>query len=123
MSKQKTQELESETENVVTENPVQQTELEGLTTPETTEETPKVEAVEVEKPKTSSTRKLDPRINTVATSNVKGNKKMGVYKFLTLYPQDIYISTLLTLYYPHSFFTKDEWFLRIDEILNTPINN
>ena len=121
MSRQKTQEPETDIE--VTGNQIEQSELEGLTTPETTAETPKVEAVEVEKPKTSSTKKLDPRINTVATSNVKGNKKMGVYKFLTLYPQDIYISTLLTHYYPHSFFTKDEWFLRIDEILNTPINN
>lgn len=123
MSKQKTQELESATENEVTENPVEQTELEGLTTSETTNEPPKVEAVVEEKPKTSSTKKLDPRINTVATSNVKGNKKMGVYKFLSLYPQDPYISTLLVFYYPHSFFTKDEWFVRIDEILNTPINN
>ena len=123
MSKQKTQELESETENEVTENPVEQSELEGLTAEETTTETPEVEPKAAVVPETSPKRKLDPRINTVATSAVKGNKKMGVYKFLSLYPQDIYISTLLKLYYPHSFFTIDEWFQRIQEILNTPINN
>ena len=117
MSKQKTQELESETENVVAENP--QTELEGLSTTETSQNDTPVE----ETPKASSPKKLDPRINTVATSSVKGNKKMGVYKFLSLYPQDVYISTLLVFYYPHSFFTKDEWFQRINDILNTPINN
>ena len=114
MSKQKTQESETE-EKEVTENPVEVTELDGLGL---TAAEP-----EIVKPVSSSIKKLDPRINTVATSSVKSNKKLGVYKFLSLYPQDPYISTLLVHYYPHSFFTKDEWFLRIDEILNTPINN
>lgn len=115
MSKQKTQEPETE-EKDVTENPVEVAELDGLETP--------AEQPVIEKTVTAnSPKKLDPRINTVATSAVKGNKKMGVYKFLSLYPQDVYISTLLVHYYPHSFFTKDEWFQRIDVILNTPINN
>ena len=113
MSKQKTQESETE-EKDVTENPVETETLEGLDAPN--------EPAEII-PDKSEPKKLNPRINTVATSAVKGNKKMGVYKFLSLYPQDVYISTLLVHYYPHSFFTKDEWFQRIDDILNTPINN
>ena len=120
MSKQKTQ--EPETDNEVTGNQIEQSELEGISTPETIEEpvsTPaEPESVTVEKPKKS---KIE--VNTVATMSVKGNKKMGVYKFLSIYPQNVYISSLLTLYYPHSFFTKDEWFMRIEEILGTPINN
>ena len=113
MSKQKT----LEPENEVTEN----LELEGLSnTAETPVETvvkPIVETVvePVKSPKV--------KINTVATAKVAANKKMGVYKFLSLYPQDIYIETLLKYYYPHSFYTKDEWFQRIQDILNTPINN
>lgn len=126
MSKQKTQ--ETETDKEVTENLIEQTELEGISTIETdsaaevVEENPisaeKPENVSIEKPK-----KTKIEVNRVATAAVNGNKKMGVYKFLSLYPQNVYISTLLKLYYPHSFFTKDEWFMRIDEILNSPINN
>ena len=125
MSKQKTQELEPETEKEVTGNPVEQTELEGLAAEETKPETIDVaqEVNDVVKPETRKEKKLDPRINTVATASVKANRKMGVYNFLSLYPQDIYISTLLKHYYPRSFFTKDEWFQRINELLNTPINN
>lgn len=114
MSKQKT--LESETEEKdVTENPVEVAELDGLEIPAEKPAEPKIAI--------SSPKKLDPRINTVATAAVSSSKKMGVYKFLSLYPQDIYISTLLVYYYPHSFFTKDGWFQRIDEILNMPINS
>lgn len=113
MSKQKTEANET-AENEVTENLVEQSELDGITV---------AESATVEAPVSSSSKKLDPRINTVATATVKGNKKMGVYKFLSLYPQNVYISTLLVYYYPHSFFTKDEWFQRIEDILNTPINN
>ena len=116
MSKQKANDETEEKD--VTENPVETAELEGLETQAESQPEP-----EIVQPKTSSPKKLDPRINTVATSAVKGNKKMGVYKFLSLYPQDVYISTLLKIYYPHSFFTIDEWFQRIQEILNTPINN
>lgn len=122
MSKQKTQ--EPETEKEVTENLIEQNELEGMSQPEITESTEKEvvpEVVEEPVAPKSGKKKLDSRINTVATAAVKGDKKMGVYKFLSLYPQDIYISTLLKHYYPHSFFTKDEWFQRIDEMLNTPI--
>ena len=113
MSKQKT--LGSE--NEVTEN----LELEGLSNteeiPVETIEKPIVETVvePVKSPKV--------KVNTVATAKVAANKKMGVYKFLSLYPQDIYIEPLLIYYYPHSFYTKDEWFQRIQDILNTPINN
>ena len=112
-----------ETENEVTGNLVEQTELEGLTTPEVTE--PKVtvaENVAEEVPK-SKVKSLSTRINTVATAAVSANKKMGVYRFLSLYPQDIYIDAWLRLYYPHSFYTKDEWFMRIEELLNRPINS
>lgn len=117
MSKQKTTDS-PETENEVTENLVEQTELEGISS------TPEVEEItesspEIEKPVSPKLSKVTPDVST------KGNKtgKMGVYKFLMLYPQDPYVETLLIHYYPHSFFTKDEWFQRITEILNTPINN
>lgn len=117
MSKQKPQEPETDIE--VTGNQIEQSELEGISTPETVEETTsspaEPETVSIEKPKKSKIQ-----INTVATAAVKGNKKMGVYKFLSLYPQDIYIETLLKMLYPNSYFTKDEWFLRIQEILSTP---
>ena len=122
MSKQKTH--DSDTENVVTENLNEQTELEGLSTateePVKTESTPVVETVVDAAPKSSGSKL---KINKVATAKVAANKKMGVYKFLSLYPQDIYISTLLKFYYPKSFFTVEQWFQRIEEILNTPINN
>lgn len=61
------------------------------------------------------------KINTVATAAVKSSSKMNVHKFLMLYPQDPFIETLLKLYYPKSFFTKEQWFECIQEILNTPI--
>ena len=122
MSKQKT--LEPETEKEVTENLIEQSELDGISQPEITESTNNENVPEVvEEPviPKSDKKKLNSRINTVATAAVKGDKKMGVYKFLSIYPQDVYISTLLKHYYPHSFFTKDEWFQRIDEMLGTPI--
>ena len=123
MTKQKSQ--EPETQNEVTENLLDQTELEGIT--ETTEPTvieePQSAVVENEPEKVpeSTPKKSKIEINTVATAVVKGNKKMGVYKFLMLYPQDIYIETLLKMLYPNSFFTKEEWFQRIQEILNMPV--
>ena len=112
MSKQKENE-KPETENEVAENLVEQTELEGISE---ISEVPKVEP-EIEKPaKVVKSAKGNPVITPL------GNKagKMGVYKFLMLYPQDIYISALLKQRYPNSFFTKDEWFQRIQELLNTP---
>lgn len=120
MSKQKSN--EPETAKEVTENLIEQTELEGMSQPEITESTSNEVVPDViEEPAVPKNKKLNPKINTVATTTVKGDKKMGVYKFLSIYPQDIYISTLLKHYYPHSFFTKDEWFQRIDEMLSTPI--
>ena len=113
MSKQKTQETETE-EKVTTENLVKQSEFEGMT---------KSEAIQPKVASVVSDNSLKAKINRVATAAVKGNKKMNVNKFLSLYPQDIYISTWLKFYYPRSFFTADEWFQRIEEILNTPINN
>lgn len=112
MSKQKNTDL-PETENEVTENLVEQSELEGISSnnaEEVVESTP-----EIEKPVKVA------KINKVTTAAVKGNKKMGVAKFLSYYPQDYYIETLLRHKYPKSFFTVDEWFQRIEEILNTPI--
>lgn len=114
MSKQKT--LETETEKVTIENPVEQNELLGM---DVTESRVKVAAVIPD----SSQKKSGITINKVATNAVKANKKLFVAKFLSLYPQDIYISTLLKFYYPKSFFTVEQWFQRIEEILNTPINN
>ena len=120
MSKQKSN--EPETAKEVTENLIEQTELEGMSQPEITESTSNEVVPDViEEPAVPKNKKLNPKINTVATTTVKGDKKMGVYKFLSIYPQDIYISTLLKHYYPHSFFTKDEWFQRIDDMLSTPI--
>ena len=117
MSKQKNLDNSPETENEVTENIVEQNELEGISS---IAEEVKESSPEIEKPvKAVKSGKVTPPVTT------KGNKtgKMGVYKFLMLYPQDIYIATLLKQLYPNSFFTKEEWFQRIQEILNTPINH
>ena len=119
MSKQKNADLSETTENAVTENLVEQSELEGISS--TPEKEVKEEIVE-SKPEIEKPAKVA-KINKVTTAAVKGNKKMGVAKFLSYYPQDIYIEALLKHKYPRSFFTVDEWFLRIEEILNTPINN
>lgn len=105
----------TETEKEVTENVVEQPELEE-TTSEVVESSPEIEQPE----------KVTLEQNSAATSiSVKANKagKMGVYKFLMLYPQDKYVETLLKYYYPKSFFTKEEWFKKIDEINKKPINN
>lgn len=113
MSKQKTDLSETEKPEV-TENLVEQSELEGISS---TKEEVSESKPEIEKPVKVA------KINRVTTAAVKGNKKMGVAKFLSYYPQDIYIEALLKHKYPRSFFTVEEWFLRIEEILNTPINN
>ena len=120
MSKQKTNDS-PETENEVTEKLVEQNELDGISS---TSENVGIEEVkesspEIEKPVKAKLAKVTPVIST------KGNStgKMGVSRFLSLYPQDIYVATLLKHYYPKSYFTKDQWFMKIDEILNIPINN
>ena len=118
MSKQKNADLSETTENEVTENLVEQSELEGLST--TSE---KVEKVVESQPEIETPAKKVAKINKVTTAAVKKKKKMNVSKFLLYYPQDIYIEALLRFYYPKSYFTVDEWFLRIEEILNTPINS
>ena len=120
MSKQKTVDS-PETENEVTENLVEQPELvETSTTTEVANEVTESTTEVVE------TVKVAAKLASVTpVISVKANKtgKMGVYKFLSLYPQDIYTETLLVLFYPRSFFTKDEWYQRIEEIQNMPINN
>ena len=120
MSKQKTVNS-PETENEVTENLVEQPELvETSSATEVGEEVTET-TKESEKPVTVNAKLA----SVTPVISVKANKtgKMGVYKFLSLYPQDIYIETLLILFYPRSFFTKDEWYQRIEEIQNMPINN
>jgi hypothetical protein len=114
MSKQKNTDLSETEKPEVTENLVKQSELEGIssTKEEVIESKP-----EIEKPVKVA------NINRVTTAAVKGNKKMNVSKFLLYYPQDIYVEALLRHYYPRSFFTVEEWFLRIEEILNMPINS
>lgn len=118
MSKQKTVNS-PETENGVIENLVEQSELERI--PSASESV--VEEVVESQPENINPAKKVANINRVTTAAVKGNKKMGVAKFLSYYPQDIYIEALLRFYYPKSFFTVEEWFQRIEEILNTPINH
>ena len=119
MSKQKNDDLSETTENEVTENLVEQSELEEISS----EPEPVVEEVVESQPEIVKPVKRVANINRVTTAAVKGNKKMGVAKFLSYYPQDIYIEALLRHYYPRSFFTVDEWFQRIEELLNMPINN
>lgn len=116
MSKQKNLDNSPETENEVTENIVEQNELEGISS---TAEEVKESSPEIEKPVNAKLSK----VTIVASTKGNSTGKMGVSRFLSLYPQDIYIATLLKFYYPKSYFTKDEWFNRIDEILDTPINN
>jgi hypothetical protein len=115
MSKQKNTDLSETEKPEVTENLVEQSELEGISSI-------KEEVVE-SKPEIEKPVKQVAKINRVTTAAVKANKKMGVAKFLSYYPQDIYVEALLRHYYPRSFFTVDEWFLRIEEILNMPINS
>lgn len=114
MSKQKTTDLSETEKPEVTENLIKQSELEGISSnkEEIVESKP-----EIEKPVKVA------KINKVTTAAVKGNKKMGVAKFLSYYPQDIYIEALLKHKYPKSFFTVEEWFQRIEELLNMPINS
>lgn len=119
MSKQKKSD-EAET----TENLVEQNELDGITsTVESDAETKVAESAITETTVVEKSSSISSRINKTATAAVSSTKKMNVNKFLSLYPQDIYITTLLKYYYPKSFFTKDEWFKRIEEILSKPINN
>lgn len=111
-----------ETENEVTENLVEQSELEGISsTPEKVEK--KIEEVAESKPEIEKPATSNAMINKVTTAAVKGSKKMGVNKFLQYYPQNIYIEALLRHKYPKAVFTVDEWFLRIEEILNKPVVN
>ena len=117
MSKQKNTDLSETEKPEVMENLVEQSELEGLNSKNIGLEEVVESKPEIEKPVKVA------KINKVTTAAVKGNKKMGVAKFLSYYPQDIYIEALLKHKYPRSFFTVEEWFLRIEEILNTPINN
>ena len=114
MSKQKNTDLSETEKPEVTENLVEQSELEGISS---TKEEVFESKPEIEKPVKVA------KINKVTTTAVKGNKKMGVAKFLSYHPQDIYIEALLKHKYPRSFFTVEEWFLCIEKILNTPINN
>lgn len=71
-----------------------------------------IEQSEIEKPV------LSPKVNKVATASVKANKRMNVTRFLSYYPQDVYMETLLKFYYPKSLYTVDEWFQRIEDIWN-----
>ena len=82
-----------------------------------------VKEVAASKPEIEKPAKSDAMINRVTTSAVKGSKRMGVNKFLQYYPQNIYIEALLRHKYPKAVFTVDEWFLRIEEILNKPVVN
>ena len=120
MSKQKNTDLSETEKPEVTENLVEQSELEGISS--TPEKEVKEEVVE-SKPEIEKPVKQVAKINRVTTAAVKANKKMGVAKFLSYYPQDKYVEALLRHYYPKSFFTVEEWFLRIDELLGMPINN
>ena len=93
MSKQKNADLSETTENEVTENLVEQSELEGITsTPE------KGEVIAESQPEIETPVKKVAKINKVTTAAVKGNKKMNVSKFLSYYPQDSYIEALLRHY-------------------------
>lgn len=110
MSRTKNLEV-TETEKEGTENLVKQPEIEDASKVEV------LESPEIEKPVKAVKSAVIPGVSTMA--NKAG--KMGVAKFLMLYPQDKYIETLLKFYYPKSFFTKDEWFLRIEEIRKKPV--
>ena len=111
MSKQKNTDL-SETENEVKENLVEQSELEGLSSVK--------EKVVESVPKVSDTAKST-AINRIPTASVKANRRMGVSKFLSYYPQNYFIEAILRYNYPTSYFTVEEWFMRIDELMNQPV--
>ena len=118
MSKQKDSNSPKTEVPEVTENLIEQSELEGISA------TPVNQAAEVveRKPEIEKPVKVA-KINKVTTASVKANKKMGVAKFLSYYPQDKYVEALLKHNYPKSFFTVEEWFVKIEELLNKPIYN
>ena len=49
------------------------------------------------------------------------NPRLGVERFLQLYPQSFYVACLLRSLYSYFIGTKDEWFALIDELLNRPV--
>ena len=107
MSKRKNIDITPEAENEVAENLIEQTTLENL------DGTPVVE----------SSIKTKGKVTLVYSTRANKSGKMGVERFLMLYPQDYYMETLLRYYYRNDFYTKNEWFQRIEDILNTPIYN
>ena len=48
-------------------------------------------------------------------------KRYGLVRFLQLYPQPHYVVVLLQTFYANYVGTVDEWYARIDELLNHPI--
>ena len=117
MSKQKESNVSKTEVPEVTENLVEQSELEGISN------TPvaKVEEVAARKPEIE--KPANTRINTVTTQSLKANQRMNVARFLSYYPQNIYVEALLKNNYPRSFFTVEQWFAKIEELLNRPIYN
>lgn len=49
------------------------------------------------------------------------NRKMGVFKYLSLYPKDIYISNLLKQLYPKKIQSKTDWDKTVSDLLKTNI--
>ena len=116
MSKQKESNVSKTEVPEVTENLVEQSELEGISTTEKKVEEIAASKPEIEKP-------ANTRINTVTTQSLKANQRMNVARFLSYYPQNIYVEALLKNNYPRSFFTVEQWFAKIEELLNRPIYN
>lgn len=123
MSKQKNSDLPEIEKPEVTEKPVEQSELEGLTSnskniglEEVVESKP-----EIAKSVTVANVNRIAKVANVAKAPITGNTKMNVSRFLLYYPQDIYIEAVLKLRYPTKVFTVNRWFEIIEEIIHKPI--
>lgn len=66
--------------------------------------------------------KSENNVPTVGVMTVANdNRKMGVYKYLQLYPKDIYISNLLKQLYPKKIQTKIQWDQTVSDLMKTNI--
>ena len=122
MSKQKNSDLPEIEKPEVTEKPVEQSELEGLTSNSKNIGLEEVVESKPEIAKSVTVAKVN-RVANVAKAPINGNTKMNVSRFLLYYPQDIYIEAILRRRYRSQMYTVNRWFEIIDEIIHKPIVN
>lgn len=122
MSKQKNSDLPEIEKPEVTEKPVEQSELEGLTSNSKNIGLEEVVESKPEIKKSVMVAKVN-KVAAVTKAAINGNTKMNVSRFLLYYPQDIYIEAILRRRYRSQMYTVNRWFEIIDEIIHKPIVN